>query len=317
MSSSLWSMKEYRNWLASAPPAHADGFYAMYGSQWDAVVTDPRLMSVPVDDHLAHRGDGVFETLLCEGGALYNLEAHLRRLAHSADSIGLDPPVGSERLREIILDTFRVSGRPRALGRLLLGRGPGGFSVDPNESPRASLYLVVYQAPAPFMERVPEGAKAVLSSLPPKSGGLANIKTCNYLTNALMKAEAARAGSHFAFGVDADGFLTESFTENLAAVDKDGALLIPPATHHLPGTTLARVAELAAESGREVRERKLRPESLFDLSETLVVGTTAYVTRVVELDGRALPTGPVWAELAEALRRDIGENGVLRTPVTG
>ena len=32
------------------------------------IVTDPKLMTVPVDDHLVHRGDGVFEAFLMKAG---------------------------------------------------------------------------------------------------------------------------------------------------------------------------------------------------------------------------------------------------------
>jgi len=317
MSTAIWTVRDFEAFLARTPPPHTEGFYAMYGSPWDAIVTDPACMCVPVDDHLVHRGDGVFETLLCEEGAVYNLGAHVERLRSSAEAIGLACPWSDAGLREVVVDTFSAAGKERALGRLLLGRGPGGFSVDPNESTGTSLYLVVYRAPAPFMEREPEGAKVMLSAVPPKSGGLARVKTCNYLPNAMVKAEAVKAGAHFALGVDGEGFLTESFTENLAVVDREGALVIPPPVHHLPGTTLRRVAELAEASGRAVREEKLRPEELFRVSEVWVVGTTAYVTRVCSVDGRAVSTGPMAGALAEALREDIRSNPEMRTLLRG
>ena len=43
-------------------------------------MTDPRLMTIPLDDHLVHRGDGVFEALAIVGGKVYQLDAHLARL---------------------------------------------------------------------------------------------------------------------------------------------------------------------------------------------------------------------------------------------
>ena len=311
MNTKVWTREE----VDARNQIRPGGYYAMYSSEWDAIVTDASCMRVPVDDHLVHRGDGVFETLLCEEGALYNLGAHLERLQRSAAFIGMELPLDLERIAEVAVDLFRVAGRRRALARVLAGRGAGGFSVDPSEPDRASLYVVVYEAPAPFMERVPEGARAVLSRIPPKPAGLATVKTCNYLPNALMKAEANAAGAHFALGVDAEGDLTESFTENLAVVDEDGRLATPPPTCHLPGTTLARVRELAGELGVESVERRLRPEDLFRSREVWLVGTTAYVTRVVSLDGKPLPTGPLAEELGRALRRDIASTAAFRTPV--
>ncbi len=306
MHTPLWSFDELLQSLSANGSGCSGKALVMYSSLWGAMITEPRGMLIPVEDHLVHRGDGVFETLLFEGGGIYNLPAHLKRLERSANRMGLTLPCSWEALTQILEDCFEVADQERALARLLLGRGPGGFSVDPAESPVASLYVVVYRANAPFMDRHPEGAKAVLSKIPPKPGGLATIKTCNYIPNALMKAEASAAGVDFALGVDAEGYLTESATENLAGVDREGNLILLPAAHHLAGTTLQRVAELAASAGRKVVERPLRPSELSELAEVLIVGTTAYVTALVELDGKVLPRGPVQAELDAMLHADIG-----------
>ena len=270
-------------------------------------------MMAPVDDHLVHRGDGVFETLLFEADALYNVEAHLKRLRFSANAIHMDLPWSDDHLREILKDTFRAAGASRALGRILVGRGPGGFSVDPAECNSPSMYVIVYPAKPPFMRNHPEGARLITSRIPPKSGGLATIKTCNYIPNALAKREANQRGAHFALGVDADGFLTESATENIAVIPEVNVLLIPPATHHLAGTTLARVSELMKEEGWTVKEEPIRPGQLFEMKEVLIVGTTAYVTQAVELEGQPLPKGPQAERWMNALVRDVRTNSKMRT----
>lgn len=300
-----WSYEDVLRAINEKREGSAKKALVMYSSLRGAMVTDPGLMWLPVDDHLVHRGDGVFETLLFEGGGVYNLSAHLDRLSASADALGLEIPMDREGLTRVIEDCFHMAGEARALGRVLLGRGPGGFSVDPAESTEASLYLIVYEAPLPFMQKVPGGGRAILSRIPPKSGGLARIKTCNYIPNALMKAEATAAGAHFALGVDEAGYLTESFTENLAAIDREGSLIVPPPTHHLAGTTLQRVSDLAASEGRKVVSRPLRASELFEMAEVLIVGTTTYVTRLVALDGRPLPQGPVAVALSDLLLQDI------------
>ncbi|MCC5848598.1 MAG: aminotransferase class IV [Verrucomicrobia bacterium] len=302
---SVWSFEDGLRHQAAFRPPHVRKFLAMYTSEWDAIVTDPRLMRVPVDDHLVHRGDGVFETILFDGGRIFLLEPHLTRLRHSAAQIGLDFQASDEHLKTVLQDLFSVASVDRALARVLVGRGPGGFSVDPAESLSPSLYIVVYQAAPPFMESHPGGAKVVFSQVPPKSGILATVKTCNYLPNALMKAEASRAGAHFAVGVDETGHVTESFTENIAAVDESGALVIPPPDRHLPGTTLQRVSELADAAGIPVHIRKLTPDEVRGMKELLVIGTTARVTSVTDLEGQPFPIGPVGKQLARMLDEDI------------
>lgn len=305
MSTPVLSSADLRQRLDSATPPHACAYLAMYSSHWGGIVTDARWMLVPADDHLVHRGDGVFETVLFEAGRIYNVQAHLTRLRHSASTIGLPLAASDAELSDLLMDLFAAAGAVRALGRILLGRGPGGFGVDPAESSCPSLYAVAYKAPLPFMDKHPQGASVVYSRVPPKSGGLATIKTCNYLPNALMKAEATARGAHFALGLDEEGFVTESFTENIAAVDETGALVIPPPLRHLPGTTLQRVAELAASEGIPVREQRLRPADLESMKELLVIGTTAYVTSVTLLEETAYPVGPVARRMDSLLRRDI------------
>ena len=107
----------------------ASSYFAMYSSVWNGLVTDPALMLVPVDDHLVHRGDGVFETFKCLRGRLYNLDAHLRRLEASARAIELRLPWSQAEMVELIVQTVRAGGRRDALVRLLFGRGPGSLGA--------------------------------------------------------------------------------------------------------------------------------------------------------------------------------------------
>ena len=54
-------------------------FAAFYSSQLGGIVTDPALMVIPFDDHMVHRGHGIFDTAGLVNGKIYDLEAHLDR----------------------------------------------------------------------------------------------------------------------------------------------------------------------------------------------------------------------------------------------
>ena len=97
-------------------------------------VTDTALMQVPFHDHLTHRGDGVFETLKCVNGAVYNLDAHLHRMQRSAHAIGLGFRKGFEAIRALILEALELAAQPMCSVRVVLSRGPGGMGVAPAES---------------------------------------------------------------------------------------------------------------------------------------------------------------------------------------
>ena len=57
----------------------------MFSSWLGGVITDPALMQVPLDDHLVHRGHGVFDTCTLSSGRLYRLGIHIDRLLQSAE----------------------------------------------------------------------------------------------------------------------------------------------------------------------------------------------------------------------------------------
>ena len=118
-----------------------DNYLAMYSTLWQGVVTDPHLMMVPMDDHLVHRGDGVFDVIRCVEGKIYQLEAHLQRLEGSAKAIALPMPTRYNQVREIVKALIVMCGVKDCIIRIILSRGPGGFSTNPFECPSSQMYI--------------------------------------------------------------------------------------------------------------------------------------------------------------------------------
>ncbi len=303
-------------------PGVRDRLYAMYTSWWQGIVTDPALMMVPVDDHLVHRGDGVFETLKCLQGRVFAAVEHIDRLLHSAEAINLPHDLTHDRLLGLMAAVVQAGGRKDCLLRILLSRGRGGMGISPSECPRYGLVIVAYRLPPPFMESHPEGATACTSELGVKPGFYATIKSCNYLSNALLKREAEQKGVHFAFTFDETGHLAEGATENAGIVTGDGILMIPRPARILPGTTMRRVFTLAGEAVRDGTlagklEGDITRDALIGASEMLVFGTTANVTAVTVLDGRPVGEGrpgPVYRRLSELFLEDLHrKDGPMQT----
>jgi branched-chain amino acid aminotransferase len=295
----------------------------MYSSVYGGVVTDPALMMIPMDDHMVHRADGVFEAFKCVEGRIYNLRAHLDRLARSARAVGLRIPVSRRRLVELTIETVRIGRRRNCMIRLFVSRGTGSFGVNPCDCPKPHIYIVVTALGVPFMRRHPRGATACSSAVPPREPFCATIKSCNYLLNALMAREARRAGADFAVGIDERGFLTEGATENVAIVTARGELRFPRADRTVTGTTMVRVIALARpllKSGdlSAVRTGDITRRDVFRARELLIMGTTHDLVAVVRFDGRKIGRGrpgAVYRKLQGLLRRDIRRNRGILTPV--
>lgn len=307
---------------AHRPEYHAN-YYAMYSSWWDAITTEPNLMVVPVDDHMVHRGDGLFETCKCMNGAVYNLAAHLDRLEQGAKTIALQLPWSRADIHRIIGEVLKAGGHRDALVRVFVSRGPGGHSANPYECPLPLLMVLAIRLAEPFMASHPQGARVGVSGVPNKEGMFAQVKSVNYLPNVLMKKQAVDAGVDFMLGFDKDGHMTELPTENFGIVTADRVLKVPKPAHILLGTTMLRVMELAREqlvpAGilKGVEAADVPRAELEQAAEMLVFGTSPHVTAVTEFAGRPVGDGrpgPVWRELNRVFEKDL-ENPAMLTPV--
>lgn len=314
---------DFAAFCATNQPAYHTNYYAMYSSWWDAITTEPNLMVVPVDDHMVHRGDGLFETFKCVDGAVYNFDAHLARLENGTKSIALRMPWSRDDIRRIVGEVLRAGSRRDALVRIFVSRGPGGHSANPYECPVPLLMVLAIRLPPPFMEAHPEGAKVGVSGVPTKEGFFAQVKSVNYLPNVLMKKQAVDAGVDFMLGFDKDGHMTELPTENFGIVTAGRILRVPRPDHILMGTTMLRVMALAREqlvpTGRlaSVEEADVPLAEIERAAELLVFGTSPHVTAVTEFAGRPVgdgKPGPVWRELSQLFEDDL-KNPAMLTPM--
>lgn len=296
-------------------------YLVMYSSLWQAMVTDPDLMVVPIDDHLVHRGDGVFEVIRCIHGKVYQLEAHLKRLERSAKAIGLNMPAAYSQVREIIKALIVKGGERDCLIRIIISRGPGSFTTNPFDCPSSHIYVSVlhyHRSPEAWYQ---QGIPVMTSRIPGKQSFFANIKSCNYLPNVLMKMEAIQAGCQYSIALDENGFLAEGSTENVGILSQDGFLKFPGLENTLAGITLCRVFELAEFLVKErlikgVQFAKLPLSEAYLSSEVMLLGTSINILPVVNYDGRQIGNGrpgPVFAGLSELLEKDMLGNTDLLT----
>lgn len=316
---------EWQSRLAAARAGFVDRLYAMYSSLTGGITTDPVWMTVPVDDHLTHRGDGVFESLKCVDGNLYNVSAHLKRLARSCEGIGMAIPCPQTELAQIICDTVRAGGRRDCLVRVLVSRGTGNMGIDPAQCSGPELYVIVYRYTARIQNGTLKPARAALSTVPIKPPDQATIKTCNYLSNALMKLEANRRGLDFVISVDENGNLGEGATENIGILTPENELLMPTPEHVLAGTTALRALELAqqlvADGTLHAAEyRDIPIEQAAAAKELFIFGTTTDVTPVIEWENRPVGSGnpgPVARRLLHLLQHDMTPKSDTLTEIFG
>jgi len=230
-------------------------FAAFFSSQLGGIVTDPALMVIPFDDHMVHRGHGIFDTAGLVAGKIYDLEAHLDRFLRSAERSKLRLPGSREEMRDIIVKTAAASGRRDGSIRYWLSSGPGSLDLTPAAGAEPGFFVMVFGGLS-YPERwYSEGLKVMTTTYPIKAPLYAITKATNYLPNVLMQMEAKQAGFDNGVFIDAGGHVGESSNMNVAFVSKGGAFIHPKFDHILAGCTSLRLLELARVLHRHVRDR--------------------------------------------------------------
>ena len=219
-------------------------YFAFYSSQLGGVVTDPSLMVIPFDDHMVHRGHGIFDTAGLVNGKIYDLEAHLDRFLLSAERSKLRLPMRRGEMRDIIVKTTAASREREGSIRYWLSSGPGSLELSPAAGADPGFFVMVFGG-LTYPERwITEGARVKTTTYPIKAPIYAITKSTNYLPNVLMQMEAKEAGFDNGVFLDEDGHVGESSNMNVTFVTRDGVLAHPKFEHVLAGCTSLRLLEL-------------------------------------------------------------------------
>lgn len=291
-------------------------YRAFYSTFLEGISTEPHHMVVPVDDHMVHRGDAVFEAIKFVREGVYALGRHLDRLDVSRSNIGLSLPFTREKLEYVILETVRASGLETGLIRLFLARGPGGFTANPYESSASQVYCAITNLSPVPIEKYEVGVKVGISKVQVKEGFFANTKTCNYLPNVLMKKESVDRGLDFTVSRDEKGKIAESSTENFAIIDAKGSLVVPRFDRILKGVTMIRAAELARAQGIKVLQKSFTKEDVRKAKGALMLGTTLDVLPVQSFEAKKwqdpLSKAPEIKLIMDAFQYDLKRGPLLR-----
>lgn len=270
---------------------------AMYSSVVGGIILDPRMMVVPVDDHMVHRGHGVFDTAMLLDGCLYELDAHLDRFLRSAAKARIDTAsfFSRDSLRSILVQMTAASGCRKGSIRYWLSAGPGDFLLSSKGCPSPAFYAVVIAAD---YEQCREGVRAVTTAVPMKPPLFATMKNVNYLPNVLSIMDAEDQGAWASVWVDDQGYVAEGPMVNVAFVTPARELVLPRFDKILGGCTAKRLLALAprlVDSGllTGVATRDITVDEAKRSLEMAFVGSGLPVLPVVHWDEQPVGDGRV------------------------
>ena len=288
-------------------------FSAFYSNQLGGIVTDPALMVIPFDDHMVHRGHGIFDTAGLVNGRIYDLEAHLDRFLGSAERSKLKLFGSREEMRRIIIKTAAVSGLRDGAIRYWLSSGPGSLELSPAAGAEPGFFVMIFGGLSYPARWYSEGLRVMTTTYPIKPPLYAITKATNYLPNVLMQMEAKEAGLDNGVFIDEAGFVGESSNMNVAFVTQDGVLRHPKFERVLPGCTSLRLLDLARTlvgrgvvAGVEVCDIPVADARA--AREMLLLGSSVKVAPIVEWDGQPIGSGkpgPIAQALLDLMEEDM------------
>ena len=287
-------------------------YAAFYSSQLGGIVRDPSLMVIPFDDHMVHRGHGIFDTAGIVQGRIYDLEAHLDRFLGSAERSKLTLAASRDEMRRMIVTTVAMSGLREGSIRYWLSSGPGNLDLSPAAGAQPGFFVIVFGGLTYPDRWYTEGLRVMTTTYPIKPPLYAITKATNYLPNVLMQMEAKEAGLDNGVFIDEAGYVGESSNMNVAFVTSDGVFRHPMFKRVLPGCTSLRLLQLA----QSLVGRLFTGVAVCDIPvadargarEMFLIGSSVKVAPVVEWDGQPIGDGrpgPAARALLELLNEDM------------
>lgn len=250
------------------------------------------------------RGDGVFETIGVIDGHPQALEAHLRRLAHSAALLDLPEPntdVWRDAILAGIMDYARRNGSEHEVyAKVIYTRGVEGVSassgwvvVDRGEdftSARAGIRVVTLD----------RGYRHDVAQTSPWL--LAGAKSLSYAINRAALREAGRRGADDVIFISSDGYVLEGPTSSVLILTDQGVVTPKTTLGILAGTTQESAFAFFQERGYRTEYREIMAPELHEARALWLVSSVRQAAPVIALDDTHLSPD---RELTAALNDDL------------
>src|SRR5438874_5501287 len=262
------------------------------GKIWmNGTLVDWKDANVHIATHVIHYGTAVFEGARCyatpRGSACFRLDAHMRRLQHSAKIYRMDYPLDLAGWQTAVLETIRANQFKACYIRPIVYRGYETLGVNPFPCP-VDVAIIVWEWGKYLGDEATEnGVDVKVSSwtrMAPNTFPSLAKSSANYANSALIKMEAISDGYAEGLALDSFGYISEGSGENVFLV-RNGVIYTPPLTASiLPGITRDSVITLARDMGYRIREETVPRELHYIAAEVFFVGTAVEITPIRSVD---------------------------------
>lgn len=248
---------------------------------------------IPITDMGFTRSDCTYDVVAAWQGRFFRMAAHLERFERSCLCLGLRPPVGFERVPEILAECVRRAALQDAYVEMICTRGvPAPGERDPRKvANRFYAFAVPYiwvATPDQQETGIPLVIARQVERVAPRAVD-PTVKNFQWGDFVRAQFEAYERDAHTAVLVDADGHVTEGPGFNLFVYSR--GTLLTPADGVLAGITRQTILDLAARERLPVRVTRLDAATLRGADEVFLTSTAGGVMPVSSVDGEVIGDG--------------------------
>lgn len=241
-----------------------------------------------------HYGDGLFETLLKQGGKIPLWEYHYQRLYSGCQRLQIAVPEEQWFVEKIAQET---QGTDASVVKIIVTRGVGGRGLKLPAKNQPSIFVHEY----PYTE-IPEKKLefdvAICETRLPINPNLAGIKHLNRLDYVLAALELEAKG-HKGEGIlcDTDGFIVEGIVSNLFFCLKDKLYTPSLEMAGVEGVMRRQILNYLESQEINIEIGRFPVQMLMEASECFLCNSVQGVRPVRSLDQVRLNIGPLTREL--------------------
>lgn len=233
-------------------------------------------------------GDGLFETIRVNKGKVFLLEQHINRLVSSLPQILIDLPMTRNELMEVAQETLNRNKLKNAIIRIAVTRGVtlSNIQIDTDMPPTLIVNIRPFTPPNKAVYRKGIRIQLFQERASHTNGMKQRLKSCNYLSNILIKELSERKNFMEGVIVDPEFGVTEGTTSNIFLV-KNGILKTPPLSPYvLAGITRQVIVDIAQEHKIPFSEEVISADELVDADEVFITNSGIEVVPVTQVDSR-------------------------------
>ena len=235
-------------------------------------------------------GDGLFETMRVYSGKIFRLEHHLDRLFQSARSIFIELPITKNEIQSAIYAAIKLNGLSDSIVRLTVTRGEldSGVNVDYSSPPTIVILVKPVKAISKKTYKEGIGIKLYKKSAIRTQGISNKIKSCNYLSNIILRENALKENFFEAVLLDHNHNVTEGTISNIFII-KNNQLKTPILNEFvLSGIIRQAILDLCLENNIPFKEDRITERELYEADELFLTNSAIEILPVRNINHHKL-----------------------------